>query len=157
MSDAKQYLPHKEPMVLLSGFDESSVTETGLTAFVDIKDRDLFFDAAAGGVPGCVALEYMAQTVACFAGVCAAKEHKPPLIGLVLGSRRLDIHVPFFKLGVRYTITSKLLFTDEAFASFDVSVNAPDGSVAAQCILSCYQPETGLAFFSRPPAEGAAV
>ena len=142
-------------MVLLSGFDEGSVTETGLTAFVDIKSGDIFFDAAAGGVPGIVALEYMAQTVACFAGVSAAREHRAPQVGLVLGSRKLDIRVPFFKLGVRYLISSKLLFTDEAFASFEASVTAPDGSLAAQCILNCYQPVEEAAFLSKMLAEGA--
>jgi Predicted 3-hydroxylacyl-(acyl carrier protein) dehydratase len=135
-----QILPHRAPMILLTDYDADSFSPEGVVAEVTVGSGDVFFDHALGGVPNVAALEYMAQTVACYAGLKARSEGREPRIGYVLGSRNLTLSVPFFRSGATYRIRCSLLFFDDGFASFDCGILDASGAVVASAILSAYSP-----------------
>jgi predicted hotdog family 3-hydroxylacyl-ACP dehydratase len=132
-------LPQADPMILLSGYRPP--TEPGaVEAWVDISPASPFFDAAADGVPGCVALEYMAQTMALCVGFDRRRRGLPPKLGFVLGSRKLEITLPFFTSGARYGVRAACTYQDESFGSFDCSVFLPAGDIVAAAQMTAFQP-----------------
>ena len=136
-----ELLPQARPMVLLSGY-EPPADEAAVEAFVDVTPQAPFFDAALDGVPGCVALEYMAQTMALCVGFLRRKKGLPPQIGFVLGSRRLDVRIPSFQSGARYRVRAACTFQDEEFGSFDCSIRDASDRVVASGSLTAFQPGT---------------
>ena len=135
--ELRALLPHEPPMLLLSGC-ESETADGIADAWVDISSKSPFFDLSLGGVPGCVALEYMAQTMAICVGRMRRKNGLPPAVGFVLGSRRLCVDTPAFKPGERYRIHAECTYSDEAFGSFSCSVLDADGAVGASGEITAY-------------------
>ena len=76
--------------------DENLVTE------VTIREDTLFCEA--GGVPGWIGVEYMAQAVAAHAGAHARLAGNPPAIGFLLGTRSYECSVSQFSLGETLTV-----------------------------------------------------
>lgn len=138
-----ELLPQSEPMVLLSGCSPQRTPEA-VDAWVDISPSSQFYMSSMNGVPGCVALEYMAQAMALCVGFCRRRKGLAPKLGFVLGSRRLSIFVPCFRNGERYSVQATCVYEDESFASFKCSISDAHGSVAAEAQLSAFQPEDGL-------------
>ena len=138
-----QLLPQAEPMILLTDY-EPPADDGAVTAFVDVSPASPFFDASVGGVPGCVSLEYMAQTMALCTGFHNRSRGIAPKIGFVLGSRRLEIGIPFFQAGARYRVRVSCLYTDESFGSFDCEIFAPSGESVARAQMTAFQPGDDL-------------
>lgn len=116
-------LPHRAPMVLVDrvcAFDAAAQT---LTAETEISPQSLFFDARLGGVPAYVAIEYMAQTVGCFAGLFDLAQTPPrvPAVGFVLGTRKFDAAQSVLPPGT-YKICVRALFFEDEIASFDCAL-----------------------------------
>ncbi len=130
-------------MILLTDY-EPPVGDGAVDAFVDVSPESPFFDASVGGVPGCVCLEYMAQTMALCTGFHRRSRGLPPKVGFVLGSRRLEIGIPVFESGARYRVRVSCLYTDESFGSFDCEVFAPSGESVARAQMTAFQPEDDL-------------
>ena len=137
----EEVLPQKPPMILLSGYDPESLTEDGISAWVDISESSLFYEEELGGVPVSVAVEYMAQTVACYVGLAQISNHLPPKIGFLLGSRNISLKIPAFLKGERYRIESELLYEEDGFASFSVSILDKDGACVVKGNLNAFQPD----------------
>jgi predicted hotdog family 3-hydroxylacyl-ACP dehydratase len=137
-----RWLPHGPPMVLLSGCVPAPAGEA-VDAWVDVTPDSPFFDHVAGGVPGCIALEYMVQAAALFVGRVRGAEGLPPGIGFVLGTRRMEIAVPVFLPGRRYNIHAVCSYHDESFGSFECSVTDAAGAVLAVAQMTAFQPEEG--------------
>lgn len=138
--DAGAYLPHEAPMVLLSGCVPAGAGEP-VEAWVEVGEKSPFFDAELGGVPGCVALEYMAQAAALWVGRMRAANGMAPAVGFVLGTRRMEISVPAFVPGVRYAVRADCSYRDEAFAAFDCEVLGEGGRWAAAAQITAFQPK----------------
>ena len=153
MLQLAELLPQAAPMILLSGYSEPT-EENFVEAFVDIDEKSPFYEQALGGVPGCVALEYMAQTMALLVGLYRRRKGLPPQVGFVLGSRRLEIAVPCFLKGVRYRVRATCTYQDEEFGSFDCEIRtADDGAVregadgtmlVAKGMVTAFQPSGEL-------------
>ena len=129
-------LAHRAPMLLLDeviGYDDVSIA-----ARVTIRESSLFFEAH--GVPGHVAIEYMAQACGAYAGAMALDAGQPVKIGFLLGTRMCRVLVPYFRLGDKLLITASLVFRDEQMAVFDCKVEI-DGILAADAQLKVYQPD----------------
>lgn len=90
MTPLAELLPQAAPMVLLSGY-EPQTDANAVEAFVDVTPQAPFFEPALGGVPSCVALEYMAQAMALCVGLLRRRKGLAPQVGFVLGSRRLEL------------------------------------------------------------------
>ena len=134
-----ELLPHRPPMTMLS--QVLSVDEPGVaSAVLDTSPDSLFYDPEIGGVPACVALEYMAQTMALAVGAENRRRGSPPKIGFMLGTRRMDVKVDAFESGKRYVATAKFCYVDDEFAASDCSITGPDGETIAEARLTAYQP-----------------
>ena len=140
----EELLPHAAPMTLLSGCMQGD-DEAEVVAWVDVSTASPFYDASIGGVPGCVALEYMAQTMAAVAGLAHRRSGEPPKVGFVLGSRRMSIAIPVFRSGERYRVRAKCDYQDESFGSFDCKVEDSSGATVASARLTAFQPSGELA------------
>lgn len=135
----EELLPHAPPMILLTGCAREKV-ETEADAWVDICPTSPFYDAAMEGVPGCVALEYMAQAMAIIVGFMRRRRGAAPKMGFVLGSRRMSIGIPAFRNGERYRVKAVCDYQDESFGSFDCSVEDSSGETVASARLTAFQP-----------------
>lgn len=62
-----ELLPHKDQMVLIDEVVSFSEEEKCITVSVNVTEDSTFYDAAVGGVPNLVAIEYMAQASAALA------------------------------------------------------------------------------------------
>ena len=134
-----ELLPHRPPMTVLA--QVLSVEIPGEAAAVaDTSSESIFYDPALGGVPACVALEYMAQTMALAVGAGRRRKGEPPRVGFVLGTRRLEVAVAAFEGGKRYVASAKCVFADDVSASFDCLITGPDGETVATASLTAYQP-----------------
>lgn len=136
-------LPQADPMILLSGYEPPSSPDT-VDAWVDITPVCAFYVHEKNGVPGCVALEYMAQSMALCVGFLRRSRGLEPKLGFVLGSRKLEIKIPFFRNGARYRIHSHCTYQDESFGSFDCTVTDADGTAVATAQMTAFQPEGEL-------------
>lgn len=134
-----ELLPQAAPMILLSGY-ETPARDDAVTAFAAITPSSPFFEDELGGVPACVALEYMAQTMALCVGFHRRRRGLPPQVGYVLGSRRLELGLEKFACGATYAVTATCTFEDEEFGSFDCTITDPSGACVARATLTAYQP-----------------
>ena len=127
-------------MILLTGYEEP-VSEDAVAAFVDVGRDSPFYEPGLGGVPACVALEYMAQTMALLVGLRDRRRGIAPRVGFVLGSRKLETGIPRFRAGVRYRIAATCTYEDESFGSFDCVIEDDGGAVVAKATVTAFQPE----------------
>jgi predicted hotdog family 3-hydroxylacyl-ACP dehydratase len=134
-----EMLPQAAPMILLSGY-ETPDADGVVDAYVDVTSASPFFDAAIDGVPACVALEYMAQTMALCVGFHRRRQGLAPQLGFVLGSRRMKLGVGKFAAGRRYRVHSACTFQDEEFGSFDCTIRDEGDAVVASASLTAFQP-----------------
>jgi predicted hotdog family 3-hydroxylacyl-ACP dehydratase len=111
-------VPHKPPMLLL----DRVVSYSGdlVRCEVQIRPDSPFLTAA--GVPAIVGLEYMAQTVAAFAGLSAHAKGEAPRIGFLLGSRDVRIDADAFAVGDRLTVEARRTFGENDLGSFACEV-----------------------------------
>lgn len=136
-------LPQADPMILLTDYELPS-SENAVTAFVTVSPSSPFYDAELDGVPGCVTLEYMAQTMALCTGFYRRTYNLKPKVGFLLGSRRLTISVPRFARGETYRIAVVCTYTDESFGSFDCTITDSSGQTVAEGTLTAFQPDGEL-------------
>ena len=129
-------MAHRPPMILLDqvlGYDEAQIT-----ARVMITDASLF--VAPEGVPGHLAIEYMAQTCGAYAGITALDAGEQVKIGFLLGTRNCRLLAPWFHVGDTLLISAALAYRDEQMAVFDCKIEI-DGRLAADARLNVYQPD----------------
>jgi len=124
MSDIKEYLYHRPPMIFL---DE--IIETGpdfLVAGVHIRQGIPFF-REPGGVPAWIGLEYMAQAVAAFAGVRARTDNKPIALGMLIGCREYSSKISSFAPGTRIKVRIReLASVENGLGAFDCTLTASE-------------------------------
>lgn len=139
MIPLRELLPQAEPMILLTGYEAPS-SEDAVAAFVDVTPTAPFYERALGGVPACVTLEYMAQTMALLVGFRDRRRGVRPRVGFVLGSRKLVTKIPCFRAGERYRIAATCTYEDESFGSFDCVIADQGGEVVAEATMTAFQP-----------------
>ena len=136
-------LPHSGTMVLIS---EPAEAGTGWAeASVRIGEDSLFYKSGSG-VPSWVGAEYMAQTVALCAGVDAREKDEDIKIGLLIGSRRYNVKVPYFSLGKLLRIQVNEVWKDEQMAVFDCLIDSEERLAEAQ--LNLFRPADPARFLS---------
>lgn len=138
----EKLLPHRAPMVLVDRVTAFDLAAQTLTAETTVSEKSLFFDEKLGGVPACVAIEYMAQTVGCFAGLydLSCTPPREPLVGFVLGTRKFDAKEAVLTPG-KYEISARELFFDDEIASFAcVLSRGNDGAALCSATLTAFRP-----------------
>ena len=143
MESPAEYLPHEAPMVLLDAVDLFDADASRIETKVKICEDNLFYDRFIGGVSNLLALEYMAQTIGCFAGLSgrAKDPNFKQELGFVLGTRRMKLLIDKFENNKTYKIRAEKLFFDEEMASFDCSIFDEAGALCASAILTVYRPK----------------
>lgn len=119
-------LPHAGNMILLERVeycDDDSIV------VIATPDADTILLDAAGVLPAWAGIEYMAQAIACFAGVHERLHGRPPKVGFLLGTRSYDSKVAAFAPGKALRITASKQYQET------------NGLGAFQCRI---EDETGL-------------
>ena len=135
-------LPHRAPMVFLDGVESFDPVARSLTARVSITPDHMLYSTALGGVPNWAAIEFMAQAAAALAG-CIDKERdpsQPARPGLLLGTRRLDLHADSFAAGHTYSVKVVSAFWDDETAAFACTIVDDAGTVVAEAALNAFRP-----------------
>ena len=134
--DIRSLIPHSGAMVLLDRV--IAVDEESLCAEVRIRPDSLF--CAASGVGAWVGLEYMAQTIAAFAGYTAYLRGEAVKPGFLLGARRYECTVPMFSLGSLLRVhVRRVLQSENGLGSFRCRIEHGQEEVAT-ATLTVFQP-----------------
>jgi predicted hotdog family 3-hydroxylacyl-ACP dehydratase len=107
-----------------------------VTCEVRIRPDSTFIEG--GQVPAVVGIEYMAQTVAAFAGLSARDKGQPARIGFLLGCRDLTITTDGFEVGQRLIVEARRTWGDADLGSFVCKVER-EGEIVLQGVLTVYQ------------------
>jgi predicted hotdog family 3-hydroxylacyl-ACP dehydratase len=133
LPDIQRVVPQSGRMLLLDRIVAADADT--ITTEVTVREGSLFCDRRSGGVGAWVGLEYMAQTIAAFAGYEAMRHGQAVPPGLLLGTRRYTSTAPLFPLGATLHITVRRDTTGApGITSFDCRI-AGNG-VAADAVVT---------------------
>jgi len=141
--DLSKILPHNPPMILIDDILNYDLTQKTLTAIVKITEDKLFFDKSKNGISSLVGIEFMAQTIGCYA-YC-----KPPKLGFLLGSRLFNNALDVFKNGENYKIKVNEIFTDNQIVVFDCIMYDMHGEEIASATINVYQTDNVQEFLNK--------
>ncbi|WP_298771405.1 hotdog family protein [uncultured Shewanella sp.] len=137
--DVTDYLPHDAPMIFIDKVIEYQTDM--LVSEITITPQSPYFDASIAGVPNYVGIEYMAQTIAALAGIEAKERDDIIRIGFLLGSRKLQLHTPLYRLGKSYqTHVARLYQEDTGLAVFECKIIDKD-NIIAEANINVFQPQ----------------
>lgn len=142
----KDILPHNPPMVLIDKVIDVNLEEKTLISEINIDENNIFFDKSINGIDSTVGIEFMAQTIGCYAFF--KNNCKPPKIGFLLGSRLFNTGIPIFKLNEKYTIKVKEIFTDEQIVAFDCIMYDRKNEEIASATINVFQAENAEEFIT---------
>ncbi|MFL0796643.1 MAG: hotdog family protein [Cellvibrionaceae bacterium] len=141
-------VPHARPMALLDTILEWS--DTHLIAEVAILEDSPFTDSE--GVPSWVGIEYMAQTIAAYAGVQAREHQEPVKIGFLVGSRRYNCNSSYFPIGSKLQVSiNQEVQSESGLAVFQCCISGIDQNnkaIEASANLNVFQPNDPESFLS---------
>lgn len=135
--DLSEMLPHKAPMLFIDDIKEVDMEHETLTSIVKIHPNKLFYDKELNGVNSLASIEYMAQTIGCYA-YFKNNMHKPK-VGLLLGTKLYNNKLEVFPNGEEYTISVHEIFTDNEIVVFDCLMYDKDGEEIASATINVYQ------------------
>ncbi|XQM38400.1 3-hydroxydecanoyl-[ACP] dehydratase [Cupriavidus sp. H19C3] len=137
-----EIVPHAGAMRLVDELVQADAERCITRATV--RATQLFVDEA--GMPGWVGIEYMAQTIAAWAGMRDRAAGQPPGLGFLLGSRRYVCEVPAFPVGsVLLTEVNLELAGDNGLGMFSCTILLA-GREVARANVSVFQPADARAF-----------
>lgn len=140
----EELLPHSGPMILIDEVLDAG--EGWALAAVRVGEDSLFYQAGLG-VPAWVGIEYMAQTVALYAGICAKQAGAEIRIAFLLGTRRYRTMTDYFGLGCLLRVSVHEEWQDGQMAVFDCQIHGHEGDrQLAEARLNVFQPEDPVAF-----------
>ena len=124
----------------------------GLTTLIHITPQSPYFSESLNGVANYVCIEYMAQSIAALAGVEATMQNQPIQVGFLLGSRKLQMHIPYFVNGESYRVqVSRLYQEDTGLAVFDCAI-FHDQTLVASANVNVFQPDDAAEYISQSQA-----
>ena len=136
--DLEKILPHDRPMILVDDIKEINLDEKYLIAEVKITEDKIFFDKTINGVPYLSGIEYMAQTIGCYAFYRAQRTE--PKLGFLLKTRSYKSNINKFENGKTYTVKVSEIYGDSELVSFDCLIY--NGEIeCASAVINAYQPE----------------
>ena len=136
MYDLSKILPHKPPMILLDDIAEIDIENGKLVSIVTINPEKMFYEKNKG-INSLFGIEFMAQTVGCYAFF--KNQYDVPKAGLLLGSRLYNNKVLFFKDGETYKVSVHEVFTDNEIVVFDCIIFNSNGDEIASATINAYQ------------------
>ncbi len=134
----EQVLPHAHPMILLSRFIEAGIDYA--VCEVDISPLCAFYQSELQAVPAYVGIEYMAQTIAAYAGANALQQGAKVQVGFLLGCRKYSPELSHFTQGAVLRVKATKVVMDESGLSvFDCQISM-DGQTLVTANLNVFQP-----------------
>ncbi|VAW58523.1 3-hydroxydecanoyl-[ACP] dehydratase [hydrothermal vent metagenome] len=130
-------LIHDDIMRLLD--DVFDFQEKKLSASVSITSDSEFLNED-NEIPAWVGIEYMAQTIAAWAGITHRNRGNVLKKGYLLGTRKFTAHVTHFSLNSELTIFIEKVYEGDDLGVFDCSITAAD-KLLAEASLNVYQPQ----------------
>ncbi|MDE0838780.1 MAG: hypothetical protein OSB41_06955 [Kiritimatiellae bacterium] len=142
----REVVPHRGTMCLLKQI--TNYAKGTITTLAEIRpDNPFFMDDR--GVPICIGFEYMAQTMAAFAGLTARRDGVPVKLGVLVGCRRAHCAQPFFVSGQRLRITAILEWKEEGMGNFNATISDDEtGSELMSGRINVYQPNDPRKYFN---------
>ena len=135
---ALEYIPHDGSMALIENITD--IADSYIECSVKTSSSKAFRDENMQ-IPSWIGIEYMAQTIAAYAGWMDKKEGKPVSVGFLLGCRNLALQTDFFTDETIY-IQAKLVFRNEELGSFKCVILSEDKqSILAEAVVNVFQPE----------------
>ena len=120
-----ELVPHSGAMILLDRILASA--PGSLTSGVIVRDDGIFSDDD-GAVSATVGIEYMAQTIAAYAGLRALRTGGRVRLGLLLGVRGYRSPVSHFFPGDELAVTVRSVVEGaNGLGVFDCEINGDDG------------------------------
>lgn len=132
--NAQLYIPHQAPMVFVDELIE--FFEQGAVASLTISPTLLFCEPQ--GLPTWTSIELMAQTISAYSGYKGKMGGQAPKVGFLLGTRKLNLPVPFFEIGETLTIRVEQQYLHEGLGQFACEINYQHDQISA--LLSVYEP-----------------
>ena len=129
-----ELLPHRPPMILIDEILE--ITDTAVRARVVLTDQSPFVED--GAVSSLVSIEYMAQSIAAFAGASRRQRGEPVIRGYLIACREMTMVVDALAVGDELEVVATQIWHDEKLGNFDCSVTRR-GETVARAWLSVYQ------------------
>ena len=136
-------LPQKAPMAFITDIKSVDFDNQKMVTRIDVKDTDLLYQKNIDGVPSCAALEYMAQSIACYIGaqdIHNTGETKA-VAGFIMGSRDLHFALSKFNVGESYYVHVQSLFCDNNIASFECKIYDAQNTLVADGNLNAFRPD----------------
>ena len=155
-------LPHSTPMVLIDDVLNVDMENQIVKASVKIHKDKIFFDKEINGISPLVGIEFMAQTIGCYAYFKANHKNfgsniknltkkafsqieKKPSIGFLLGTRLYENSLEKFENEKTYIITAQEIYGDDELVSFECLIynekedNNPKNYIA-KATINAFQP-----------------
>lgn len=136
-------IPQRPPMILI---DEIIARQPdSIVVLTTIRSNGLFFQEGRG-VPSHVALEWMAQACAAFAGAAALDEAGTVKVGFLLGTRDFQANRYWFNEGECLYVRVRLEYRDDELANFACEIACSiGGPTVAKASLNVFHPNDALA------------
>jgi len=135
--DIAELIPHSGNMVFLDRIIAADANS--LTAELIVRGDGLLGDKA---VPAWAGIEYMAQTIAAYAGLIAKQQGEAIKLGFLVGTRRYYSNVAEFSVGSTLTVRVEKIMQDETLGVFDCYIQSM-GGLEVLAKLNVYQPPLG--------------
>lgn len=141
---ASSSLPHSEPMVLIDKLIDVDMKKQIVKTSVTIHKDKIFFDKDINGVSPLVGIEFMAQTIGCYAFYKA--KMSIPKIGFLLGARLYENSLEKFENGKTYIITAREVYGDSELVSFECLIynegeDGDESKYIAKATINAFQPK----------------
>lgn len=141
---ASQCLPHSEPMVLIDKLIDVDMKKQIVKTSVTINKDKIFFDKDINGVSPLVGIEFMAQTIGCYAFYKA--KMSIPKIGFLLGARLYENSLEKFENCKTYIITAREVYGDSELVSFECLIynegeDGDESKYIAKATINAFQPK----------------
>ncbi|WP_166171349.1 3-hydroxylacyl-ACP dehydratase [Acinetobacter sp. SA01] len=134
MMDVVQFIPHEQPMVFVDHLIEAS----DVFAIAELVIRPELMFCEAEGLPTWSSIELMAQTISAYAGYKGKMSGLPPKIGFLLGTRKMQLPVPYFALGETVRIKAEQGYLHEGLGQFQCEIEYREHRFSA--MLSVFEP-----------------
>lgn len=133
-----EILPHKKPMILIDELINVDLEKLSAKTKVKIDENKIFYDKTLNGIDHLAGIEFMAQTIGCYAFYKNGK--KRPKAGFLLGTRNFKSGINYFKKNEVYEIEIKELFMDDELVSFECFIYN-NGKECQKAVVNVYQPK----------------
>ena len=141
---AASCLPHSAPMVLIDEVLNVDMENQIVKTSVKIHDDKIFFNKEINGISPLVGIEFMAQTIGCYAYFKAGKTI--PKIGFLLGTRQYENKLEKFENGKTYILTAREIYGDNELVSFECLIynegeDENSENYIAKATINAFQPK----------------